>query len=951
MNIPIKNLRLLGVGVLTAMAAAFGADQPPAETFARIPARPADLAHEKTLYLVGYAHLDTQWRWSYPQVIREFIANTLNENFALFEKYPNYVFNFTGSRRYEMMQEYYPAEFAKLKGYVAAGRWFPAGSSVDECDSIVPSAESLIRQMLYGNDYFRREFGVASDEFMLPDCFGFPFALPTVLAHAGVKGFSTQKLISWGSAIGIPFKVGTWEGPDGSSVVAALDPGSYTGLVKEDLSQSESWLKRIENTGAISGAYVDYHYFGTGDRGGGPKDDSVRWVERSLTGKGPLRVISGSADRMFKDLQPGQIAKLPHFRGELLLTEHSAGSITSQAYMKRWNRKNELLADAAEQASVAAFWLGGAPYPTRKLYDAWDLVLGSQMHDMLPGTSHPKAYEFCWNDELLAANQFSAVLADAAGAVIAGLDTRTQGVAIVVFNPLSVAREDVVEAGLVFPGDAPLQVNVFGPDGRETPAQVLSRKGNRLKILFLARMPSDGFAVFDVRPAKSAGRNTAVPLLSVGPTGLENARYRVTLASNGDVASVVDKAAGRELLAAPARLAFQYEKPLRYPAWNMDWADRQKPPRAYVDGPAKVRVVESGPVRVALEIDREAEGSRFVQTLRLSAGEAGDRVEFATRIDWQTRESSLRAAFRLAVANPLATYDMQVGTLQRGNNYPKKYEVPQHQWSDLSAPDQTFGVAVLNDSKFGSDKPDDNTLRLTLLYTPGTRNFAQEQGVQDFGRHDILYALAAHTGAWQQARIPWVAARLNQPLLAFQSPAHAGSLGRTFSLFTVKGDQVAVVATKKAEASDEIVVRFKELTGEPARRVQLTAAAPIVSAREVDGQERPLGAASLEQGALVFDLRGYGLRAFALKLGSAPHGVAAPVAETVPLAFDEDVVSPDGDRTDGQFRLCGTHVARRATAGENRERGHRVRNRSDGQRPAQRPGRSRPNHRAARWRI
>src|SRR3954466_3442696 len=209
---------------------------------------PIDLSQQKTLYVVGYAHLDTQWRWTYPLVIREYIANTLRRNFDLFEKYPNYIFNFSGSRRYEMMKEYYPQDYERLKKYIAQGRWFPCGSSVDENDANVPSAESQIRHVLYGNRFFKAEFGVESSEFMLPDCFGFPAALPSVLAHCGIKGFSTQKL-TWGSAVGIPFKVGVWEGVDGQSVIAALDPGSYAGGIKEDLSHSESWLKRIENTG------------------------------------------------------------------------------------------------------------------------------------------------------------------------------------------------------------------------------------------------------------------------------------------------------------------------------------------------------------------------------------------------------------------------------------------------------------------------------------------------------------------------------------------------------------------------------------------------------------------------------------------------------------------------------------------------------------------------------
>src|SRR5687768_10926955 len=373
-----------------------------------------DLSKDKTLYVVAYAHLDTQWRWTYPQVIREYIPDTLHKNFALFDKYPGYVFNFSGSRRYEMAREYYPEDYATLKKYIAQGRWFPCGSSVDENDNNVPSAESHIRHVLYGNQFFRREFGIDSAEFMLPDCFGFTAALPNMLAHCGIRGFSTQKL-TWGSANGIPFKVGTWEGTDGSTIIAALDPGSYGGKVTEDLSKKESWLTRIDNTGKLSGVFADYHYYGTGDTGGSPDEKSVEWMETSSKSDGPVRVVSARADEMFKDITDEQRERLPKYKGELLLTEHSAGAITSQAYMKRWNRKSELLADAAERASVTATWLGGSTYPSDRLYQAWDLVLGTQMHDMLPGTSIPKAYEFCWNDYVLAMNMFAGVLQDATG--------------------------------------------------------------------------------------------------------------------------------------------------------------------------------------------------------------------------------------------------------------------------------------------------------------------------------------------------------------------------------------------------------------------------------------------------------------------------------------------------------------------------------------------------------
>src|SRR5437868_3549421 len=227
-----RGKRLLAL-VLSCLASSAGAS-------AQTPTgRPApDLSKQPTLYLVGYAHLDTQWRWEYPQVINEFLPKTMHDNFALFEKYPNYVFNFTGANRYRMMKEYWPEDYARLKSYVAAGRWFPAGSAMEEGDVNSPAAESIIRQILYGSRYFRREFGKSSAEYMIPDCFGFPASLPSILAHMGLKGFSTQKL-TWGSAVGIPFNVGVWEGPDGGSVIAAFNPGDYSGVIMYDLSKSE----------------------------------------------------------------------------------------------------------------------------------------------------------------------------------------------------------------------------------------------------------------------------------------------------------------------------------------------------------------------------------------------------------------------------------------------------------------------------------------------------------------------------------------------------------------------------------------------------------------------------------------------------------------------------------------------------------------------------------------
>ncbi|MCW0483919.1 alpha-mannosidase, partial [Prolixibacteraceae bacterium A06] len=240
-----------------------------------------DLTRDRVLYTVGYSHLDTEWRWDYTASIDEYIKNTMEENFLLFEKYPDYVINFTGSRRYKMMKEYYPAEYRKVKEYVKQGRWHVSGSSVDEGEVNASSSESLIRQVLYGNDYFRKEFGKESFDYMLPDCFGFLANVPSVWHHCGLLGFSTQKL-TWGSAVGIPFNVGVWNGPDGKGVIAALNATRYTGDIDKRLDKSEVFSERLNDNLERCGYAFDYRYYGVGDKGGAPRETDVRHAVESL---------------------------------------------------------------------------------------------------------------------------------------------------------------------------------------------------------------------------------------------------------------------------------------------------------------------------------------------------------------------------------------------------------------------------------------------------------------------------------------------------------------------------------------------------------------------------------------------------------------------------------------------------------------------------------------------
>ncbi|MEO8413912.1 MAG: glycoside hydrolase family 38 C-terminal domain-containing protein [Ginsengibacter sp.] len=856
-----------------------------------------DIKKDTILYTVGYSHLDTEWNWDYPTTINTFIKNIMTENFHLFEKYPDYVFNFTGSRRYQMMKEYYPELYKKVTEYIHQGRWFVSGSSVDEGEVNVSSSESLIRQVLYGNNFFKNEFGTTSQDYMLPDCFGFIASVPSIWHHCGLLGFSTQKL-TWHSAVGVPFNVGIWNGPDGKGVIAALNATNYTGDVVPRLDKDSAWQKRIEEDESKYGISFDYRYYGVGDEGGAPRERDVKNVIGSLKNSdSKIKILLTSSDQMYKDITPGIRQKLPVYTGDLLLIEHSAGSLTSQAFMKRMNRKNELLAKAAEELATMADWKQTAAYPKEKLNNSWNLVLGSQFHDILPGTSIPKAFEYAWNDEFIAANGFAETLKNSVGALCGELNTQGKGRSLVVYNPVALNREDVVTAEMHF-DKMPGSIQVFDAKGKALQTQVIRRQVNTIKFIFLANIPSIGLAVFDVR--ETVKNEAAKSSLSVTNRTLENNFYKVTFDDNGDMQSIFDKKASKELLSKPARLEFLHEAPKEWPAWNMDWNDRQQPPAGFMDEATSIRIIEQGDVRVALEINRKGKNSEITQIVSLAAGEAGKRIEIANKVNWQSKGVSLKASFPLAVSNEKATYNLGVGTIQRSNNDSVKYEVPSHQWFDLTDKSGNYGVSILEDCKYGSDKPSDNELRLTLLYTPEANSSFKYQGTQDWGEHEFRYGIYGHTGGWEEGLSQWQGKFFNQPLLAFEVPQHNGDAGKQISFLSNPNTGVDVMAVKKMEDGDYFIVRTNELSGKDTKVASLEFPGNIEDAYEVTGQEQKIGPANFSNNKLVFDISHYTIKSFAVKLAKQKE---VNKIEQLPVAlpYNADVMSYDDNRDDGNF--------------------------------------------------
>lgn len=863
-----------------------------------------------TLFFISNSHLDTQWNWDVRTTINEYVRNTMRQNFALLDKYPHFQFNYEGAIKYMWMKEYYPEDFSKLKSYIAEDRWHVSGCSVDANDVMVSSAESIMRNWLYATKFYQQEFGVRGGrDIMLPDCFGFTYALPSLAAHCDFKGFHTAKL-GWGAA-GYdqlpPF--GIWQGVDGSRIYAIYKPGAYDNHedYNKDMSNDAAMLQTVNNNYSKYGVAAEVRYVGPrSDHGGGLQDNAAKdgentpyWLNLSAAGSGPLTVRMESPDNIFDFLDTHLNEKYRIHNGELPMRTHGVGAYTSRTMLKLWNRRNELLADAAEKASVMAAWLGVRDYPKETIADAWVRNLWQAHHDGITGTSIPNAYLFSMNDYLLVNKDFAGIVKAASAATIQQMDTRGEGMPIVVYNPLSWERTDVVEC-TTYTDRQPAGLRVTdGTDEVLSQITAYDATTGELRFIFAATVPAVGYAVYHADFSKPSTLSSDLTA-NAQQRQLSNGSYRISVNNSGDMASLYDLSRGRSLM-TNSQLQMIYDHEDTWPSWEISYTDIKRTPTSVNDN-VKITLAEDGPLRKAFRVERSEQGSSFVHYIRMNA--LNNRIECVTEADWQSRERMLKVQFPFTFSNAEATYDLSLGTIRRGNRNDDCYEVQGHQWADLSAQDGSYGVSIINDSKYGWDKPNNNSLRLTLIHTPSTGDSYTYQAEQDLGVNLFTYALLPHQGT-VGTETQRQASQLNQPLIAFTTTSHEGRLGRQTGFLSVSSDGVSVKALKKSEFTDETIVRVYEWAGDSHEEVTMTFPADIIGVREVNGleqePEKPIGNFSYDGNRLTFAIGRYQPRTFAVTLSPAA-GINDDKATHQPVdlsrLYNIDAMSGDDKKND-----------------------------------------------------
>jgi alpha-mannosidase len=808
-----------------------------------------------TAHLAGNAHIDAAWMWPWTETV-DVVNRTFGTALQLMNEYPGYTFTQSAALYSEWMEQKYPEVFQGTEKRVKQGRWELVGGMWVEPDLNLPDGESQVRQLLVGKRYFQEKFGVDVRIGWNPDSFGFNWQLPQIYKKAGIDYFVTHKM-HWNETNQLPLKLFWWQAPDGSRVLTYFPNGYGNHLEPERIADDLADAVQL-NPGAMD----MLHLYGIGDHGGGPTrdilDSGMHWMQPNMVVP-ELKFDTAGAffDEMarrvdtehapvwnYKTLAtgktqlpqpPAEKISLPVWDDELYL-EYHRGVYTTQAQHKANMRNSEEWMLNAEKYSSLA-WLGGESYPERQLTEAWKKVLFNQFHDLAAGSGIAVIYKDAQHDYDEVHRISDAATQAALGQIDRHINTHaSSGVPLVVWNPLGWARTDLVEATVQMPFGTKGSVSALDTDGATLPTQILSTDDttHTYHLLIQAKnVPSLGYKVLRVVPeTRPLGSD-----LRVSSTTLENDLLRVRVdPSTGCIVSLFDKRTNFESVAKGGcgnELEAFADKPAEYDAWNIDPGTLDH--FTALTQADSVELVEKGPLRSIIRVTRHWSNSKFVQQIVFYAGMP--RVDIVNDIDWHETHILLKAAFPLAAAGPMATYEIPYGSIERPTTRSNsieaaKFEVPAIRWADLG--DSSHGFSLINNSKYGYDAKD-NVLRLTLLRSPTDPDPDADRGPQHF-----TYSLYPHAGTWREALTMRHGYDFNYLLSVFQVESHTGELPPSYSFLRIEPNNLVLTAMKRSEDGDDLILRFYETAGKWTT-AQITLPAGATGAVRTNLMEKPEG--------------------------------------------------------------------------------------------------------------
>ncbi|MCH9839376.1 alpha-mannosidase [bacterium] len=803
----------------------------------------------------GHAHIDTAWLWPIQETIRK-CTRTFASAVALMDDDPAYRFSCSQAQQYAWIEERHPDLFAKIGEKVAAGQWVPVGGMWVEADMNLPSGESLARQIVHGQRYFAEKFGAPCREVWIPDVFGYPAGLPQLFAAGGMTRFVTQKL-SWNKQNRFPHHTFWWEGLDGSRVLTHFPP---VDTYNAEITPGEV-AHSVENFKDHRWSDVSLMPFGHGDGGGGPTREMLERAHRLARLDPDATLEIGSPDDYFTAVEREATygAPVPVWRGELYFEMHR-GTLTSQLRTKLGNRRceRELVAAELWEATI------GGPLDLRSIEvptvaELWPDVLTQQFHDILPGSSiawvHRDAEETFARVHRALAHRTKITLNTIAPAPVSVANpagVTFSGVVVASLDDGSIAPEDRVAHGRAEDISTSM-VDLL--DG--IPHQLV---GNR-EYVFAVDVPA--FGVAGLCPRAVADR------VVVTDYSMTNGHLAVRWNKQGEVTSIIDIVSQRELVpdgANAAVLELGRDQPVEYDAWDLEsWTREQSRPV----GGGVVRVESDGPLLGRVQVTRRFGPSLVVTTYELRA--ESRQLDIDLHIDWHHDEHLLSMAFPLDVRAETAACDVQFGVTYRPTHPSSpwdaaKFEVCAHRYVSLAEP--SFGVAVLNDGRYGH-AIFDGSIRISLA-----RAAKYPDPDADHGHHRVRLAVRPHDGDLADVRA--AAELLNRPLGFVVGAIGTGvDVEPIITIAAPDGRPVLGVeidAIKHADDdSGDVIVRLHEAVGDRTRIV-VGARAGIGAAWFCDLMEAPQRGEEVGDGVVAITLRPFQLVTLRLRLAPALDG-------------------------------------------------------------------------------
>lgn len=744
-----------------------------------------------SISLLGHAHLDMAWLWEVAEtwtVAERTFRSALNLQ-ALF---PQLTFCHSTPALYEWIEINKPDLFDRIRQQIQAGKWEVVGGMWIEPDLNLISGESIARQIIYGQQYNQSRFGELTRVAWLPDTFGFCWQLPQLLLQGGIDYFVTQKF-QWNDTTKFPHQLFWWEAPDGSRVLSLMSSAIGEGI--DPLKMIDYACGWQTQTGIAESLWL----FGVGDHGGGPTRDMLALADRwSKSDVFPDLEFTTAVKYLDKLASRSDCPDLPVWRDELYLEFHR-GCFTTHADQKRSNRQCEDLLYQAELWSSLACIVMRQTYSEDlwlQLETAWKQTLFNQFHDIIPGTSIEPVYVTANEDWENVERITTQIISDALSQIAAQISLPTpptpDAIPLLIFNALNWSRTEVVSLSIPHPESW----QIYAADG-----QILTSQSSTEQLLFLAAdLPSVGYRLFWLAPTPQLPSPISTETLDPSDFIFKNQYLRVEIdAATGDIARIWDEINQRELLADSRGNQLQAftDSNQYWDAWNIDpqYAEHQLPPSQL----KSIEWIDRGTIRQRLRVVRELAGCEFSQDYLLEAHSPILRIK--TSVEWQAEHILVKANFPLNLTAATSTAEIACGAIDRTTTpttpaEKAKWELPTHKWIDLTDNSASYGVSLLNDSKYGYDAGTDY-LRLTLL-----RSAKWPDPIADRGYHEFTYAIYPHTGTWQDAQTVRKGYELNSPLQVFQ-------LGTNDSAASVDENLPPVASLLNVSAENLIFMAFK----------------------------------------------------------------------------------------------------------------------------------------------